>query len=151
MHLRRPSTWWPSLASRQDESFRTIWLELRQHRRIVATQSRQPGNAEGDGVLAVCAIRIPFTEELSDAIQPLTHALDVFDFVETNPVSELRITIQEIGWIVDAPVRSDEISRERLAEFVRAAAMAIGDFPGVQRHHWRVQFFCRCAVFGRAR
>lgn len=76
-----------------------------------------------------CAISIPATEEVREAMAPLQQALRGFDFIHVYPFEHLHILIQELGLVVDTPIRPDEISRSRIQEFIRHASVPIGDFP----------------------
>lgn len=129
LKLRRPATWWPSIANRQDEAFRNIWQELRQHERVTAgTRIGNPGSDRADASI-VCAIRVPPTAEMANALAPMRRALAQLPFVAMLPVRSLHIVIQEMGFLVESPTRQDETSLALIDEFKQHAALPISDFP----------------------
>jgi hypothetical protein len=129
VRLGNPSTWWPPIAARQDDAFRNIWQGLRQHGEVAPPAGKRRAWQERADAYAVCAIRVPASAEIADALTPIRRALAQFPFVELFPPGTLTITIQELGLLVDAPRRYDETSMERLEEFCHQAEMPISDFP----------------------
>jgi hypothetical protein len=132
VRLGRPGTWWPPIAARQDDAFRNIWQGLRQHEEIQPPAWRDASAQDRAQSLIVCAIRVPATAEIANALAPIRHALGRFPFVSLLPAGSLAITIQELGLLVDEPKRQDETSTERIEEFCRQAALPISDFPAFQ-------------------
>jgi len=129
IRLSRPSTWWPSLATRQDEAFRNIWQALRQHEMVRQAPRLSEDWQRRAGSYVTCAVRVPITEEIARTLAPVRDALGTNPFVELLPMTSLTIVIQEIGFLVDEPSRPDEISHERLQEFCEQAEVPISDFP----------------------
>lgn len=69
------------------------------------------------------------TDEIGDTIGPLHEALHRFPFVHAYPADHLYISIQELGFVVDTPKLSDELSMDHIQEFIRHASIPISDFP----------------------
>lgn len=129
VRLGKPATWWPPIAARQDAAFRNIWQALRQHGEVEPPARSSTPRAERADSFAVCAIRVPATAEISDALAPIRDALGQFPFVALYPPDNLYITIQELGLLVDTPEKSWELSTGRIAEFREQAGLPISDFP----------------------
>jgi 2'-5' RNA ligase len=132
IRVSKPSTWWPPIATRQDECFRNIWQSLRQHGDVLPGGRHRIAWADRADSYAVCAIRVPASPELAAALEPLREALSRFPFVSLYPSDALHITIQELGLLVDTPSRSDETSLELIDEFARNAAPPVSDFPAFE-------------------
>lgn len=126
---RKTSFWWPSIAIRQEEAFRNIWQSLRQHDHVVSGAPQAANWVDRAATFVVCAIRVPVTEELRNSLASLLNALGRFSFVELYPLEHWYIPIQELGFLVENPAMPDEVSTERLEEFIRHAAIPISDFP----------------------
>lgn len=129
VRIGRPLTWWPTLATRQDEAFRRIWQELRQYDYVVAGAPSPSDWRERASLFALCAIPLPHTPEILDAIAPLQASLRQFPFVRLYRENHLYIPVQELGFIVDEPTRADETSEARIADFTQQASIPITDFP----------------------
>jgi hypothetical protein len=129
VRLGKPATWWPPIAVRQDDAFRNIWQGLRQHGEVEPPPRRRLDWRERADAYAVCAIRVPATAEIREALAPIRASLERFPFVALSPPGGLYITIQELGLLVDAPERIGESSTERIEEFCHQAGLPISDFP----------------------
>lgn len=129
LRLGRPSTWWPSVGTRQDEAFRNIWQALRQHDHLQSGMADIEARQDRAASFVTCAIRLPLDGEAVAALESLLASLDELPFVRVAPVSSLAITVQELGFLVDDPQHTDEISRERIEEFIRHSTNAVCDFP----------------------
>lgn len=129
VRLGKPATWWPPLAVRQDDAYRNIWQDLRQHGMVEPPSDRRRERA---GALVVCAIRVPATAEIRNALAPIRHALGQFPFVALFPPGSLYITIQELGLLADEPARNGDLVTDRIEEFCHQAALPISDFPAFQ-------------------
>ena len=127
--MRKPSTWWPSIATRQDEAFLNIWQALRQHESVRSGAPQPETWSDRAESFVICAIRVPASDELNHALAPMRKALEQFPFVRLYPAGALYITIQEMGFLVETPSRPDETAPERIQEFIRHAALPISDFP----------------------
>jgi 2'-5' RNA ligase len=132
VRLGKPATWWPPIAVRQDDAYRNIWQALRQHGEVEPPPSTRLAWAERADSYAVCAIRVPPTAEVREALAPIRDALRRFPFVALFPPGSLYITIQELGLLVDEPEASVESSSARIEEFCRQAALPISDFPAFE-------------------
>ncbi|HEV2129412.1 MAG TPA: 2'-5' RNA ligase family protein [Thermomicrobiales bacterium] len=128
LRLRGPAAWWPPVSARQDEAFRNIWQALRQHGQVQAVTLGSEKIQDRADTFVVCAIRLP-RDKTASALKPLRAALSEFPFVRLAPAESLAITIQELGFLVDEPQRIDEISQERIEEFVHHSSTPVCDFP----------------------
>lgn len=84
-----------------------------------------------NGPYALCVIRVA-ADVLQPALDRFRHGLAGLAGVRLHPDHFLHVTIQELGFVVDAPNRSDEISPARLEEFALAAVdpiSTIRSFP----------------------
>jgi 2'-5' RNA ligase len=129
LRLRRPATWWPSIASRQEAAFRQIWQELRQHGTVTSGTRRKETWTDRAEAYIVCAIRVPAAAGLDSTLAPVRRELTQYPFVALYATESLHIVIQELGFLVDDPKRADETSFDRIEEFKRNAALPISDFP----------------------
>ncbi len=132
MRLGKPATWWPPIAVRQDDAYRNIWQDLRQHGEVTPPPAARLGLSDRAQFIAVCAIRVPATAEIRAALTPIREALARFPFVTLYPPGTLYITIQELGLLVDQPASSGEATNERIEEFSRQAGLPISDFPAFE-------------------
>lgn len=76
----------------------------------------------------MCCVRVP-SERLSAELGDLRAALAKFPFVRLHPDRFLHIPIQELGFVTDEPRRRDELTPDRLSEFISMAERPVGDFP----------------------
>lgn len=129
IRVNRPSTWWPTLATRQDEAFRRVWQALRQHDQFVPGTPASADWQDRASTYALCAIPLATSSSLHESIEPLRATLRELPFVQVYPDQRLVIPIQELGFIVDSPSRPDEISSELVQEFVHQAEIPVTDFP----------------------
>ena len=129
IRIRKPSSWWPTIAARQEEASRNIWQALRQHDHLVSGAPQDEHYADRAATFVVCAIRVPMPEERRNALTPLYNLLGEFSFVERRPLDHLYIPIQELGFLVETPSKPDETSTAQLEEFDRHASLPISDFP----------------------
>jgi 2'-5' RNA ligase len=73
-------------------------------------------------------VRVP-AARLQPALGELRDDLGQLDGVRLHPDHFLHITLQELGFVVDAPTRTDEITPQRLEEFAQAAVDPISKAP----------------------
>lgn len=112
----------------QDESFRRVWQTFRTFDRLADGRHDTPTWRSHDGVYAVCVIRLPIGagQPLLDEVRA---ALAAHPHVRVHPDGFLHITLQELGFVCDAPSRPDEISPGRLEEFALAAVNPVAERP----------------------
>lgn len=129
LRVSRPSTWWPTLAMREDEAFRNIWQALRQHDRVLQGAPEPSEWQDRADQFAMCVIPVPHAPEILRALEPLREALGSYSHVRLYTDDQLHIPIQELGFIVDQPTKPDETSFSRITDFARHAAVPVTDFP----------------------
>lgn len=123
--------------------FRTSWRDLtasrRQdvaYKRIWSNFSHHPTTADGrhdtadwrgrNGPFAICIIRVP-ARLLQPSLDELRFGLSNYPWIRVHPDHFIHITLQELGFLCDRPTRPDEISTERVEEFVTGATGAFRD------------------------
>jgi 2'-5' RNA ligase len=85
------------------------------------------------GPYAFCIVRVP-AAHLQPALDDLRGDLARLDGVRLHPDHFLHITLQELGFVVENPSRADEITAQRLEEFVQAAVEPIASTPTFRLH-----------------
>ena len=80
------------------------------------------------GPYAFCVVRVPGAA-LQPALDGLRHDLKSLQGVRLHPDHFLHITLQELGFVVANPNRPDEMTPQRLEEFVQAAVEPIASTP----------------------
>ena len=100
------------------------------YRRVWDAFSRAPGTADGrhdtprwrgsNGPYAACIVRVP-AEVLQPQLSEVRESLQVLSEIRLHPDWFLHIMLQELGFVVPHPSRSDEISEGRLEEFAQSA------------------------------
>jgi 2'-5' RNA ligase len=85
--------------------------------------------AAARGPYAACVIRIPI-EAVQPGLTSLRETLTGVRGVRLHPDHFLHIMLQELGFVVDLPRLSDELTEARLEEFAQAAAGTISAMPG---------------------
>ncbi len=126
--LRHPIWCLPDIPTEQEEAYRRIWQGLRQHREVLDGRHDTAAWRSRAGRFALCLIRVP-AGALTAQAEELRAALGQFPFVRLHPDHFLHIPIQELGFVVKEPVARDELSQERLDEFVQHAREPIAGFP----------------------
>lgn len=76
----------------------------------------------------MCCVRIP-RDALSQELEHLRSALAPFPFIRLHPDDFLHIPVQELGFLTDVPDQRDELTQERLGEFITMAERPVDDFP----------------------
>lgn len=66
---------------------------------------------------------------MSAELTALRSALDAFPFVRLHPDRFLHIPIQELGFVTDEPGQRDELTADRLEEFINMAERPVDNFP----------------------
>lgn len=126
--IRHPLWWLPDPGMEQEEGYRRIWQNLRQVADVQDGRHDGPEWRAHDGRFAMCCVRVP-TEILPVELSDLRGALANFPFVRLHPDRFLHIPIQELGFVTDEPERRDELTPERLSEFIIMAERPVDDFP----------------------
>jgi len=117
-------------AQEQEAAYRRLWQAFRSFRHVVDGRHDGPEWRERGGVFAACLIRVP-APLLQPDLDRLRAALAGLPIVRPHPDHFLHIMLQELGFVVNEPRRSDEISPERLEEFTSHAATAVAELPPV--------------------
>lgn len=110
----------------QDEAYRRVWQTFRTFDCLADGRHDTADWRSRDGVYALCIVRVP-ADRLRPALDECRQALLTFPFVRLHPDHFLHLTLQELGFVCQAPRRPDEIAPARLEEFATAAASAVGD------------------------
>lgn len=108
----------------QDEAFRRVWQTFRTFDRVADGRHDTADWRSHAGDYAVCIVRIP-AGAVAGTLAPVRQVLAERPFVRIHPDHFLHITLQELGFLCDKPGRPDEITPERLDEFVDAAARPV--------------------------
>jgi 2'-5' RNA ligase len=100
------------------------------YRRVWETFQRSSSTADGrhdteqwrshTGPYAFCIVRVP-DSALQPALDGLRLNLQSLRGIRLHPDHFLHITLQELGFVVEAPRRPDEMTPARLEEFAQAA------------------------------
>lgn len=110
----------------QDEAYRRVWQAFRTLERLADGRHDTEDWRSHEGVYAVCAVRVPAVA-LRPALDECRTALAAYPFVRAHPDHFLHITLQELGFVCNAPGRPDEITPARLEEFATAAAAPVAE------------------------
>lgn len=125
--MRRPIWWLPDIPAEQDEAYRRIWQELRSHEQVRDGRHDTSEWRARRGVFALCLIRVP-ASSLDDEFANVQERLAKFPYVRVHPDYFLHIPIQELGFVTEKPSRRDEMTPQRLQEFINMARHPIGEF-----------------------
>ena len=108
-----------------------VWNAFLQARETADGRHDTPSWRSHAGRYAACIIRVP-VETLGPELGQLQAALRQVPGVRVHPSGFLHIMLQELGFLVDQPARSDEISPARLEEFAQAAIEPVTTMPSFQ-------------------
>jgi 2'-5' RNA ligase len=125
---RHPLWWLPDPVANQDESYRRIWQNLRTIYEVSDGRHDTEEWRSHDGHFAMCCVRVP-EGALGPEFLDLQQAIGSFPFVRLHPSAFLHIPVQEIGFVVEAPSRRNELSRSQLQEFISSSERPLLDFP----------------------
>jgi hypothetical protein len=125
--LRHPIWWLPDIPTEQDEAYRRIWQGLRQHRHVRDGRHDTEAWRSRSGRFALCIVRVP-SSALCAPMVALRQTLDEIPFVRLHPDYFLHIPVQELGFVVAKPAARDELSSDRLDEFVHHARDPVAGF-----------------------
>ena len=125
-HLFRAS--WADLRAsrRQDTAYKRMWSAFTGFSAVADGRHDTPAWRSHGGPFAVCVIAVP-AEALQPSLDELRSAIGEMPFVRIHPDHFLHLTLQELGFVCPRPSRTDEISPERLDEFVASATAAVAE------------------------
>jgi 2'-5' RNA ligase len=115
----------------QGDALRRIWQAYRSAGNVEDGRHDTEDWRGRAGAFALAAIRVP-AAELQPELDRVRHALQPFPFIRLHPDEFLHITIQELGFVCDRPSKPDEISHNRLEEFIDAAASVTSTRPSIE-------------------
>lgn len=121
----------PDIPAEQDEAYRRIWQGLRSHKLVYDGRHDTAEWRGRTGLFALCLIRVP-ASALDSEIEEVRRALDRFPYVRLHPDYFLHIPIQELGFVTDKPRRRDELTPQRLQEFIGMASQPVAEFATFQ-------------------
>lgn len=111
---------------RAPEVYRRVWAAFERSDATADGRHDTPHWRAHAGPFAACAIRVP-SHVLQPALDALRRELATLEGSRLHPDHFLHIMVQELGFVVDAPQRPDEISAARLEEFAQAAASPVSE------------------------
>jgi 2'-5' RNA ligase len=109
-------------------AYARVWQAFRQSEATADGRHDTPYWRSHLGPYALCVVRVP-TEAVQPQLDALRADLARLPGVRIHPDHFLHITLQELGFVVDAPRGRDEISGARLEEFVQSAIEPVSQVP----------------------
>ena len=110
------------------EKYESVWERFARERRLEFGGHKDPAWQEGHRYSA--SLVVPGEAwRFHGRLEPLREALRPFPFVSLHPDHFMHITLVLLGFLVDEPEDSEEVSRERLREIEGRARGALSDFP----------------------
>jgi 2'-5' RNA ligase len=114
---------------RQDASYKRIWQAFRSAKHVQdGRHDTAEWRAHSPAVYAFVAVRIPVAA-IEPALDEIRRGLGPLPFVRQHPDHFLHITLQELGFVKEAPSAPDEIDQARLDEFVSQLPSALSGAP----------------------
>jgi 2'-5' RNA ligase len=110
----------------QQAAYERIWNAFRHTRCLADGRHDTTSWRDRSGPFAMCVVRLP-ADAVRGPLAPCREALTRCPHVRVHPDGFLHITLQELGFVCDAPGAIDEISPARLDEFAQAAVGPIAD------------------------
>jgi 2'-5' RNA ligase len=107
-------------------AYRRIWKAFQGTRRVADGRHDTPDWHSRGGPFAVCCVRVP-APALQPELDSVRQLLRDDPVVRVHPDGFLHVTLQELGFVVERPIRRDEIRPERLDEFAQIAAAVAGE------------------------
>ena len=110
------------------KGYESVWERFVRERRLEFGGHKDPAWQEGhrfSASLIVAREASRFHERLA----PLREALRPFPFVSLHPDYFMHITLILLGFLVDEPEESNEVSHERLREIEERARAVLSGFP----------------------
>lgn len=105
-----------------------VWASFQAASSTADGRHDTPHWRNSSGKYAACVIRVPATV-LQPALDALRDELCQAPGVRLHPDYFLHIMLQEIGFMVETPRRSDEVSPDRVEEFAHLAVEPIAALP----------------------
>ena len=110
------------------EEYESVWERFVRERRLEFGGHMDPDWQDGHRLSA--SLVVPGEAlQFHERIEPLRGALRPFPFVSLHPDYFMHITLILLGFLVDEPEETEEVSRERLQEIEERARVTLSDFP----------------------
>jgi RNA 2',3'-cyclic 3'-phosphodiesterase len=110
------------------EEYESVWERFLCERRLEFGGHKDPAWQAGHRFSA--SLIVPGeASRFHEWLEPLREALRPFPFVSLHPDHFMHITLVLLGFLVEAPQKESEISRERLREIEERARVALSGFP----------------------
>jgi 2'-5' RNA ligase len=110
------------------EEYESVWERFVCERRLEFGGHKDPAWQAGHRFSA--SLIVPGeASRFHEWLEPLREALRPFPFVSLHPDHFMHITLVLLGFLVEAPQKESEISRERLREIEERARVALSGFP----------------------
>lgn len=110
----------------QEEAYPRVWDMFRKLDAVVDGRHDTPTWRSQGGVFAVCLYKIP-ASALQPSLERLRHDLAAVPGLRLHPDHFLHVSLQELGFVKDAPHRVDEITPAALEELVINAVGPISE------------------------
>ena len=110
----------------QEAAYRRVWRAFGALERLADGRHDTVDWRSHAGDFAVCVIRVPAVN-LQPALAACRAALAARPEVRLHPDHFLHVTLQELGFVCDHPIKPNEISPTRLEEFANAATGPIAE------------------------
>jgi hypothetical protein len=105
-------------------AYRRIWKAFTGLSRVADGRHDTPDWRARGGPFAICCVRLQ-AAALQPELDGVRRALEAEPWVRVHPDGFLHVMLQELGFVLDAPRRRDEIDPARLEEFA-SVAIAVG-------------------------
>ncbi|MCC7023795.1 MAG: 2'-5' RNA ligase family protein [Thermomicrobiales bacterium] len=118
----------PQPPSQYARAYQRVWSAFLQARETADGRHDTDAWRSRAEAYAACIIRVP-AADLEPDLGHLQRRLAEVRGVRVHPSGYLHITLQELGFLVDHPARSGEISPARLEEFAQSAIEPVSTTP----------------------
>src|SRR5918995_1642215 len=110
------------------EEYESVWERFVRERRLEFGGHKDPEWQDGHRLSA--SLVVPGEAlQFHERIEPLRGVLRPFPFVSLHPDHFMHITLILLGFLVDEPEETEEVSRERLQEIEERARVPLPVFP----------------------
>ena len=109
------------------DEYESVWERFARERRLEFGGHTDPAWHEGHTLSASLMVSVE-ASRFRERLGPLKVALRPFPFVSLHPDRFMHITLMPLGFPVDEPKRTNEISLERLQEIEERARVALSRF-----------------------